>query len=256
MPKNENLNVNPVPILTLKELDNKDYINSFRDTLKSKGGIYSFINTTNNKQYIGNAKDLYIRLNEHINNKKSNINLQRAFNKYGLDKFHWIVYEYFSYATKIISHKDLTTLETNYIKAFNPTSLYNFKLESTSMLGYKHTVEAIKKMKDYYKNKNNHPMYGKNHTEKALSLISKPGILNPMYGKTHSEKSKSLMAKKRNKHLNGVGIFDLNDNLIQKFDNNVGLANYLGISKVTVGKYMNNKLIYKNVYIFKPIDDK
>lgn len=54
--------------------------------------------------------------------------------------------------------------------------------------------------------------------------------------------------------MNGVGIFDLNDNLIHKFDNNVELASYLGISKVTVGKYMNNKFIYKNVHIFKPID--
>lgn len=235
-------------------MDNKDYINSFREMLKGKGGIYSFINTTNNKQYIGSAKDLYIRLNEHLNNKKSNINLQRAFDKYGLNKFYWIVYEYFSYTTKIISHKDLTTLKTNYLKAFNSTDLYNFKLEATSMLGYKHTIEAIYKMKENYKDKNNHPMYGKNHTKEALSLISKSGKLNPMYGKTHSEKTKYLMTKKRNKHLNGVGIFDLNNNLIKKFDNNVELANYLGISKVTVGKYMNNKWIYNNIYNFKPID--
>ena len=75
-----------------------------------------------------------------------------------------------------------------------------------------------------------------------------------MYGKTHNEKTKYLMTKKRNKHLNGVGIFDFNNNLIKKFDNNVELANYLGISKVTVGKYMNNKLIYNNIYSFKPID--
>jgi len=61
---------------------------------------------------------------------------------------------------------------------------------------------------------------------------------------------------KKNKYLNGVGIFDLNDSaplLIEKFDNNVELANYLGISKVTVGKYLNNNLIYKDMYRFKPI---
>lgn len=50
------------------------------------------------------------------------------------------------------------------------------------------------------------------------------------------------------------GIFDLKDNLIKKFDNNVELANYLNISKVTVGKYLNNELIYKNIYRFKPVD--
>lgn len=139
-PTNNNLNKNPIPILILKELNDKNYIDSFREMLKGKGGIYSFINTINNKQYIGSAKDLYIRLNEHLNNKKSNINLQSAIIKYGLDKFNWVVYEYFSYTSKIISNQDLTTLETNYIKSFNPTTLYNFKLNATSMLGYKHTV--------------------------------------------------------------------------------------------------------------------
>lgn len=171
-----------------------------------------------------------------------------------MDKFHWVVYEYFSYKTQIISDKDLTNLETSYIKAFDYTTLYNFKLEATSSLGYKHTIEAITKMKQRYKNKNNHPMFGKSHSEKALALISKPGELNPMYGKTHSEITKNLIAKKRNKYLNGVGIFDLKNNLVKNFDNNVELASYLGISKVTIGKYMNNHLTYKDIYIFKPID--
>lgn len=86
-------------------------------------------------------------------------------------------------------------------------------------------------------------------------MISKPGKLNPMYGKTHNDETRSIMAKKRNKYLNGVGIFDLNNNLIKKFDNNVELAKHLNISKVTVGKYMNKNLIYNNIYIFKPIDN-
>lgn len=47
-----------------------------------------------------------------------------------------------------------------------------------------------------------------------------------------------LRTKKRNKYLNGVGIFDLNNNLIKKFDNNVELAKHLNISKVTVGKWI------------------
>ena len=54
--------------------------------------------------------------------KKSNKNLQNAFNKYGLDKFYWVIYEYFSYENKIISEKSLTDLETSYIKAFDFTA--------------------------------------------------------------------------------------------------------------------------------------
>lgn len=247
--------INPIPVLVLYKLADKSYINSFRNTLKDKGGIYSFINTVNGKQYIGSAKDLYIRLNEHLSNKKSNLRLrlQAAFNKYGLDKFNWIVYEYFTYESKIISNKALTDLETSYIRSFDFSTLYNFKLEATSMLGYKHTDEAKQKMVERFKDITNHPMYGKKHSEEILKLISKPGELNPMYGKNHSDETKKAISLKMSKYPDGVGIFDLNDNLIKKFNNNTEIANYLGISKVTVGKYLNNDLIYKDMYKFKPI---
>lgn len=45
------------------------------------------------------------------------------------------------------------------------------------------------------------------------------------------------------KHYTGVGIFALNDNLISKFNNNAELARHLDISRITVGKYLNNGLI-------------
>ena len=113
--------------------------------------------------------------------KKSNVALQKAFVKYGLDKFHFYIYEYFTYESKIRSSKALIDLETKYIQKFNFDHLYNFKANARSSLGYKHTEEARLKMIGYYKNKENHPMFGKTHTKKALSLISKPGELNPMF---------------------------------------------------------------------------
>lgn len=50
-----------------------------------------------------------------------------------------------------------------------------------------------------------------------------------------------------------VGIYDLNDNLISKFKNNVELGKHLNISKVTVGKYLNSGLVYNKTYRFKVI---
>lgn len=243
----------PVSILTLSGLNNKDTIKSYRGILKNKGGIYSFKNTVNGKQYIGSAKDFYLRFIEHIDNKKSNSALQAAFIKYGLEKFNFVIYEYFTFESKILSSKALTDLETTYIKKFDFNTLYNFKASATSMLGYKHTEEARLKMVEYYKDKNNHPMFGKKHTPEALALISKPGELNPMFNKKHSEKTKSIISKSMSKYPLGVGIYDLNDNLISKFNNNTELAKHLNISKVTVGKYLNKCLIYKNIYRFKVI---
>lgn len=90
------------------------------------------------------AKDFYLRLNEHSKNKKSNIALQNAFLKYGLDKFEFGIYEYFTYESKIVSSKALTDLETSYISKFNFNTLYNFKVIATSSLGYKR-ARAVKK---------------------------------------------------------------------------------------------------------------
>jgi group I intron endonuclease len=76
-----------------------------------------------------------------------------------------------------------------------------------------------------------------------------------MYGKSHSEEAKAIMRERRNKYSLGVGLFDLEGNLISKFKNNVELAKHLNISKVTVGKYLTSNLIYNNSYYFKPITD-
>lgn len=245
----------PIPILTFNDLSNSDSIKSYRKLLKGKGGIYSFINLENGNQYIGSAKDFYLRLNEHLGNKKSNLALQNAFTKYGLSKFKFCIYEYFTYESKIVSSQALTDLETSYISKFKFDTLYNFKTTATSSLGYKHTEEARLKMVEYYKDKSNHPMFGKTHTKEAIALISKPGELNPMFGKKHNEVTKTIMSDKKNKYPLGVGIYDLDDNLLYKFKNNVELAKHMDISKVTVGKYLNSGLVYNKTYRFKPIQD-
>ena len=70
------------------------------------------------------------------------------------------------------------------ISAFPFSSLFYLKKKkANSMLGYKHTKQAIEKMKSRFVHKTNHPMFGKPHTKITLSLISKPGKLNSMFGK-------------------------------------------------------------------------
>lgn len=56
----------PIPILTINSLHSKEHVVSKRNLLVNKAGIYSFLNNTNGKQYIGSAKDLYLRLNERL----------------------------------------------------------------------------------------------------------------------------------------------------------------------------------------------
>ena len=149
------------------------------------------------------------------------------------------VFEYF-YIDDKLTNKALTDIETSYIQKFDFSFLYNFMKNATSLTGYKQIKEARFKMVLRFKNKHNHPMCGKSHSKEALALISKPGKLNPMYGKIHSDFTKKIISDRLSKHINGVGIYDLNDNLISKFKDNVELAKHLKISKVTVGKHLNS----------------
>lgn len=241
----------PIPVLTITDLHDKNSIFSKRDLLLRKGGIYSFLNKVNGKQYIGSAKDLYLRLNEQLSHRKSNKALQAAISKYGIDNFNFCIYEFFTYENKASSFKLLTDLETIYIRKFKFKDLYNFLENASSSEGYKHTDEAIKKMVKRLEDKTNHPFWGKHHDDKTKSLISKPGLLNPMFGKTHSEETKNIMRSKKVKYPNGVGIYDLDNNLIKRFDYASDLAIYLNISKVTVSKYINNGLVFEGKYYLK-----
>lgn len=72
-----------------------------------------------------------------------------------------------------------------------------------------------------------------------------------MFGRKHSELTKTTISKKMNKHPLGIGIYDLNDNLISKFNKELGKQ--FNVSKVTVGKYLKSGLVYNKIYRFKVI---
>jgi group I intron endonuclease len=149
----------------------------------------------------------------------------------------------------------LTDIETEVIKSFPFDNLFfNFKKEANSPLGYKHTIEAINKMKDRFKDKNKHPMYGKTHTLESLALISKPGKSNPMFNQTHSLETKTKMSLSKSK--TPLGLYDINDKLIKSFLNQVELGQYLGLYKGTIGRYSKSGKLLFNKYYIHPLNPK
>lgn len=106
-------------------------------------------------------------------------------------------------------------------------------------------------MKLRYKDKTNHPMFGKNHDSFALSKISKPGKLNPMFGKNHFTKTKLKMSISKSKVF--VGLYDINNNLIKTFFNQVELSKFLKLNKSTIGRYLKSKKLILNKYFIKTI---
>jgi hypothetical protein len=65
-------------------------------------------------------------------------------------------------------------------------------------------------------------MYGKKYTADAKKAISKPGNLNPMFNKKHRIDSKQKISAALSK--TPLGLYDLNNNLIKSFKNQVEIA--------------------------------
>lgn len=65
--------------------------------LENGSGVYAIVNSLNNKKYIGSSSNLRKRFRQHyatlIRNSHDNCHLQNAVNKYGIDKFYFIVLE-------------------------------------------------------------------------------------------------------------------------------------------------------------------
>lgn len=132
-------------------------------------------------------------------------------------------------------------------------NLYNYKREATSSLGYKHTIEAISKMKKRFLIKSNRPMSGRSAKQDkfALAQISKPGALNPMYGKNHSIETKEKMSLVKSKI--PLGLFDINNNLIKTFKNQIELAKHLNLNKSTISRYLKSGNLLLSKYFIRKI---
>ena len=102
-------------------------------------GIYMIVNKVNNKRYIGQAVDLIKRKREHLSGKKSNIPLQRAIEKYGIENFEFIVLEYLPKDKEI-----LTKAEQKWLDFYKDNGkwhrLYNILPTAETFLGHKRTA--------------------------------------------------------------------------------------------------------------------
>lgn len=135
-------------------------------------GIYIITNTINDKVYVGQAQDLYIRTKHHISDERNPL-LKKAFKKYGLDKFTINVLE----KCEIEKLDDREQYWMDYYEVTNRDKGYNICPIAGSTRGVKKSQEERKQM-----------------SERASQRI---GDLNPFYGKKHSEETKEKIRKRK-----------------------------------------------------------
>jgi len=113
---------------------------------KDKSGIYRWIDTINNKSYIGSSTNITKRLRKYfslsyLNNKivKNNSLIYKALLKHDYSKFNLEILEY--------CNKDsLINREQYYLDSLKPE--YNICKIAGSMLGFKHSAETLLKFKN------------------------------------------------------------------------------------------------------------
>ena len=153
-------------------------------------GIYQITNRVNGKMYIGSAKCLKERWQEHrkqlINNSHHSLHLQRAWNKHGSDAFEFSI-------LKLCETSDgLLGLEQGFLDTVRPWDKkigYNICPVAGSMLGFKHSPETKAKMSDAKKGKVG------NRLGQEVSLETRQKISGSKKGKTSNRKGVVLSAE-------------------------------------------------------------
>jgi group I intron endonuclease len=196
--------------------------NITKEELKDNSGVYGFLSKTTGKLYIGSSINLNIRFDNHLKGLRSNIKLQNAINKYNLQDFIFVVFEY-------CEAEILVSREQFYIDILKPE--FNILKIAGSSLGYKHTEKSLAKMR------------------KMQESIDKSGENNPMFGKIriHSTETKVKISV-----IQGTSIFvyDSNGLLVNTFNSARKAAEYFGSNHQIILRYArNNKLFQDKWYL-------
>jgi hypothetical protein len=103
---------------------------------KGKSGIYMWVNTINNKRYVGSSVDLHRRFSAYYSvaylTKYNNIIIHRALLKYGYSAFSLHILEY-------CNREDLLSREQYYMDLYKPE--YNTLTLAGYSLGFKQSEE-------------------------------------------------------------------------------------------------------------------
>jgi len=117
--------------------------------IERKSGIYKIINLINGKLYVGSAKNLYERKQQHyynLNNKKHcNIYLQNSWNKHNEKNFLFETIEYIEDETLLIEREQYWMDLYNVI---DKNIGYNIQPTAGSNLGNKQTEETKNKIRN------------------------------------------------------------------------------------------------------------
>lgn len=250
---NSELATNSVHAYT--DLKCSDILTIINKDIKGISGIYAFqFNETNEIVYIGSSIDLARRFWQHQSDNGSNVILQRAFKKYGIHAFNFLVLEVYDFDLNKSDQENmriLTQIEQSYMDLFD--SRYNILKIARSSKGYKHTDEAKAKMSAVHS--------GKTISEETKALISARLKGKVVSKETRAKLSAYYKGKPRSEELKAklsvaksipIYLYDCtsgNPVLIEKFSSTTNVSLFLKANKGTIASYAKSGAIFRKTYI-------
>jgi len=102
--------------------------------------IYQILNKVNGKYYIGSTNDFNKRKSSHLSKlykgKHNNIYLQRAWDKYGLENFEFII-------LKIVTRKNQFKVEQQYLNKLKPFNDNGYNIAREAIGGFNVSILKV-----------------------------------------------------------------------------------------------------------------
>ncbi len=164
-------------------------------------GIYAILNLVDDKIYVGSSSNMTRRWIEHRcylkNQTHKNSILLRAYNKYGIDCFIYVILEITARDKHILAEREQHWL--NVLQSFDRDFGYNIKPVAYSQLGFKHSESSKAKMSVWQIGRKMSAeakiKIGAAHKGKKLTDAQK--LKFSWLGRKHSEETKAKMKKSR-----------------------------------------------------------
>ena len=241
----EDLIFSLIPLVSYKNADTqkKDII---KDN-KGKSGVYKWKNNINNKEYVGSSINLLSRFYSYYSLKflvkQSRSLICKALLKYGHSVFTLEILEY-------CQPSDTIAREQYYIDLLKPE--YNILKIAGSSLGIKRSAETKLKISTYragrilsldHKNKISASMIGRKHSIESIAKMK-----NRVLSDSHLTKLRKHLANLNTLQGTKIKIIDTLTNETTLWNSTYKAAEGIGVSQSTIWRYLKTNKLYKKRY--------
>jgi group I intron endonuclease len=221
--------------------------------------VYVFINTQNNKKYVGQAVDFRSRYRGHIydarNPKREDYYkpFHNALRKYGEQTFEIYILKH-----NLKNQEEMNYWERYYIKEYNTLVLNNkgYNVSDGGTNGNplsgktKQELDEINNKRRKAMLGTNNPFYGKTHTTQAIEKIREANIGRKRESITEETRNKLAKARGGGK----IGQYSLNGELIAIWDYISQASRSTGINRTNISNCCNNNRKTAGGFVWKYIE--